>query len=120
MLEWSRLRCFEAKLDYLTTHNVAQVMLPELSESRHVVYQELEAQIAPERQELQPHLALTVASLRVIAEAGVVLPEIAKREAIQMPAMGRVAERAEIGVMGRGDVHGPAGTKQAVKLFHRA
>lgn len=61
---------------------------------------------------------LTEASLRIIAEAAVVLAEVPQRKAIQMPAMRGIAKRAEIGVMGRHDDQTPAGSQQAMKIFH--
>lgn len=49
-----------------------------------------------------------------------VLAEVAQREAVEVPAVARIAKRAEIGVV-RGDDENPAArSKQPVELFHSA
>jgi hypothetical protein len=50
----------------------------------------------------------------------VVLAEIAKRKAIQVPAVSGIAKRAEISVVGRNDNDATSRCEQAVKLFNRA
>lgn len=48
-----------------------------------------------------------------------ILAEVAEREAVQVPAVRRIAEGAEVGVMRRDDVRRAARPQQAMKLFHR-
>src|SRR5450432_1580944 len=57
--------------------------------------------------------------MRVISVAGIVLAEIAETETVEVPAMCGIAERAEIGVVGRHDRHCAARFYQPVELFHR-
>jgi hypothetical protein len=61
---------------------------------------------------------LTEASLGIIAEAAVVLAEMAQREAVQVPTMGRVAKGAEIGIVRRHDNQASSWGKQAVEILH--
>ena len=49
----------------------------------------------------------------IIAEPGVILAEISEGVAVQMPAVGGIAERAEVGVVRRDDVELPAGAQAA-------
>ena len=56
----------------------------------------------------------------VVAEPAVILAEIAQGKAVEVPAVGGVAERAEIGVMRGHDDGAAAGCEQAVELFHGA
>jgi hypothetical protein len=44
--------------------------------------------------------------------------KIIERVGIQMPAMGRIAERIDVGVVWRQKENGPAGLCNAMKLFH--
>ena len=60
---------------------------------------------------------LTKPRARVVAETRVVRTEIPKRKAVQMPAVRRIAEGAEIRVMRSRNIHGPARTEQPVKLL---
>src|ERR1700685_303470 len=56
----------------------------------------------------------------VVAEAAVILAEVAERKTVQVPAMGRVAEGAEVGVRRRGDDEAAAGREHTMKLLHGA
>ena len=49
-----------------------------------------------------------------------ILAEVAEGEAIQVPAVGGVAERTEIGVMRSDNHHAAARTAETVKLLHGA
>src|SRR5436190_22798332 len=55
----------------------------------------------------------------IVAESGVVASEITKREAVQMPAVSRIAERTEVRVMRRRDVDFPAPAEETMELFYR-
>jgi hypothetical protein len=48
-----------------------------------------------------------------------IFAKMAQREAVQVPAMGRIAKRAEIGVVGRHDDQSPARSEQPVEILHR-
>jgi hypothetical protein len=50
----------------------------------------------------------------------VILAEIAQGEAVEVPAVGRVAKGAEIGVVGSNDEGSSAGLEETVKLLHQA
>src|SRR5262249_51940624 len=114
-------------LDYLelefhrfSAHYITQIVLPEAPVSREMVHQELEAEPAPEGQQAHTERRLPEAAARVVAEAGVIIAEVAEGERIQMPLVRRVAEGAEVGVMRRLDADGPARPHQAVELLHGA
>ena len=63
---------------------------------------------------------LTKSGGRIITETGVVIAEVAERKTVQMPAVGRVAEGTEIGVVRGNDNHSASVCQQAVELFHGA
>ena len=54
----------------------------------------------------------------VIRVAAVFLAEIAERETVEVPAVGGIAERTEVGVVRRDDERLAAGTQQAVEFLH--
>lgn len=47
-----------------------------------------------------------------------ILAEMTQRKAVQVPAMGRIAKRAEIGVVRRHDDQQPARSEQPVEILH--
>ena len=57
---------------------------------------------------------------RVVSKPAVIFTEVAKREAVEVPAVGWIAERTEISVVRRDDDRAAAGSKQAIELFHGA
>lgn len=61
---------------------------------------------------------LTKSGLRIVAEAAVVLAEVAEGEAGEMPFVGRVAEGAKVRVMRSFDADATAFADQSVELFH--
>lgn len=63
---------------------------------------------------------LTKSCTGVVAEPGIVRAEVPQREAVQVPAVRGIAERAEVGVVRRRDVHRSAGLQQPVELFDGA
>src|ERR1700722_15531961 len=64
------------------------------------------------------NLYLAEARRAVIAKPAMVLAKITKREAVQVPAMRGVAERAEVGVMRRRDKKPAAGLQHPMKFLH--
>src|SRR5580704_3473305 len=111
---------FELELHHFAADDVAEVILPKAAEARKVVDQEFESEPAPERKQAHVHSEFTKARGRIIIVAAVIGPEIAEREAVEMPAMRGIAERAEVGVM-RSDDEDAAGRRDdAVKLLHGA
>lgn len=66
------------------------------------------------------YFGLAKAGGTVVAETAVILAEVAKREAIQMPAVGWVAKGTEVRVVRGGDEESPSGLQDAMKLLHRA
>ncbi len=62
---------------------------------------------------------LTKTCLGVIFVAAGVIAEIAQGEAVQVPAVGRVTERAEIRVVRRDNKNPASRREQAVKFLHR-
>ena len=62
---------------------------------------------------------LTKSSFGIVPEPAMILTKVAERIAVQVPAVRRVAKRAEVGVMGRGNEHPAPRQKHAVKLLHR-
>jgi hypothetical protein len=61
---------------------------------------------------------LLKSDIRIVAVAGIVLAEITEGEAVEMPAMGGVAEGAEVGIVRRDDEDLASGANEAVKFFH--
>ncbi len=55
---------------------------------------------------------------RIVAVTAIVFAEIAQRKAIQMPAMSRVTEGTEIGVVRSNKNSAPARGQHAMELFH--
>jgi hypothetical protein len=56
----------------------------------------------------------------VIAEAAVILPEVAQGKTVEVPPMGGITEGAEIGVVGSNN-NGPASRlEKTMKLLHQA
>ena len=47
-----------------------------------------------------------------------IFAEVAQRKAVQMPLMGRIAERTEIGVMGGDDQDAPTGLEQPMEFLY--
>src|SRR5450755_1499564 len=66
------------------------------------------------------HGNLTKSTFRIVAEAGVIVAEVAEAETVQVVLVGGIAEGAEIGVMRRLQAHGAARAHQAVELLHGA
>ena len=63
---------------------------------------------------------LTKSGAGVIAEAAVILAEIAQGKTVQMPAVGRIAKGAEVCIMRRDNKGSSAGLQKTVELIHQA
>src|SRR5450755_2248343 len=92
---------FELEFDHFAADCVAEIVFPEAAEAGELVYQELEAQIAPQSKEFHADRDLAEAGGRVVPVAAVVRAEVAERKTVEMPAVGWVAEGTEVGVVRR-------------------
>lgn len=63
---------------------------------------------------------LLKSGLRVVSVAAVVRPKIAKRKAVQVPAVRGIAEGTEVGVVWRDNHRAAPVCEQPVELFHGA
>jgi len=48
-----------------------------------------------------------------------IFAKVAQGKTVQMPLVGRIAERTEIGVMGSDDQHAPTGLEQPMEFLYR-
>src|SRR5579872_4025577 len=109
---------FKLEFHHLAAHYVTQIVFPEPAEARKMIHQKLEPQPAPQRQQPYVHLNFAEPSRRVVAEAAVILAEVAERKTVQMPAVGGIAERTEVGVVRCHQKHAPRWRGHAMKFLH--
>ncbi len=120
MLQVGTSKRLKIEVHHLAAYHETEIVLPELSESGEVIHHELEAQPSPKCQQLHMDGNLTETRLGIVTEAAVILTEVAEGVTVQVAAMGRIAERAEVRVVRGLDADAAARANQAVKFLHGA
>lgn len=110
---------FETELHHLAAHDVAEIVFPEAAKAGEGVYQDFEAEVAPKGQQFHFDRNFAEADGRVVAEARVILAEIAEGKTVEVPAVRGVAEGTEIRVVRRGEEDAATGLEETMEFLHR-
>ena len=114
------LYCFELEFHNLAADDEAEVVLPESAKAGEMVDPKLETKPAPEGQEADSDGNFPESGGTVVVVSAVVGAEVAEREAVEVPAMGGVAEGAEVGVVRRYQEDAPGWADDAMEFLHGA